>query len=175
VLVDNGLHAVELSDIARRAGVGKTTVYRRWGSVPSLVADLLQNMAEESVSRTETGAIDGDLQANARLIVKTLSDPRQGALFAAIIAAATCDSDTATQLQRFYDVRLAEWAPCVEQAVARGELPAGTDPVAVLIAVSGPLYYRHLTRTLELSEDDAMRAAAAAVAAARAGVFVVDE
>ena len=33
VLADEGLAGVDLADVARRAGVGKTTVYRRWGSV----------------------------------------------------------------------------------------------------------------------------------------------
>ncbi len=171
VLVSEGLQAVELSDIARRAEVGKTTVYRRWGTVAALMGDLLAQMAEDSVTRTETGSIDGDLLANARLVARTLRNPRQGKLFAAIIAAASSDPATATELQRFYDIRLAEWAPCVVQAVERGELPAGTDPVAVLVAVSGPLYYRRLTRTKAPTDRDAVQAAAAAAAAARAGAF----
>ncbi len=171
VLVSEGLQAVELSDIARRAEVGKTTVYRRWGTVAALMGDLLAQMAEDSVTRTETGSIDGDLLSNARLVARTLRDPRQGKLFAAIIAAASSDPATATELQRFYDIRLAEWAPCVVQAVERGELPAGTDPVAVLVAVSGPLYYRRLTRTKAPTDRDAVQAAAAAAAAARAGAF----
>ncbi len=173
VLAEQGFAQLDLADVARRAEVGKTTVYRRWGSVTGLVADLLAEMAEESLPRTETGAVLGDLRANARLVRRTLADPRQGALFRAVIAAATGDGRTAEALRRFYEVRVAEWAPCVEQAVARGELPPGTDASEVVRAVSAPLYYTLLTTGVAPGVAAADRAADAAVAAARAGVFVV--
>ncbi|GGX65711.1 TetR/AcrR family transcriptional regulator [Streptomyces fructofermentans] len=171
VLAEQGFAGLDLADVARRAEVGKTTVYRRWGSVTGLVADLLADMAEQSLPRTETGSVLGDLRANADLVRRTLADPRQGALFRAVIAAATCDARTSDALRRFYEVRVAEWAPCVEQAVARGELPTGTDPAEVVRAVSAPLYYTLLTTGSAPGPDAAFRAADAAVAAARAGVF----
>ena len=40
MLVESGLQGLELTAVADRAGVGKSTVYRRWGSVPALVTDL---------------------------------------------------------------------------------------------------------------------------------------
>ncbi|WP_159943279.1 MULTISPECIES: TetR/AcrR family transcriptional regulator [unclassified Nocardiopsis] len=170
-LVEHGVHGLDLADVARRAEVGKTTVYRRWGSVPALVADLLEDMAEQSLPRVETGALLGDLTANARLVRRTLADPRQGALFRAVIAAAACDERTARALHRFYAVRIAEWAPCVEQAVERGEVPEGTDAAEVVRAVSAPLYYRMLVSGDPLDEAAADRCARAAVAAARAGAY----
>lgn len=124
VLAEQGFDRLDLADVARRAEVGKTTVYRRWGSVTALVADLLAEMAEQSLPRTRTGSVRGDLRANASLVQRTLTDPRQGALFRAVIAAAACDERTAQALRRFYEVRVAEWAPCVAEGVARGELPA---------------------------------------------------
>ncbi|WP_369260847.1 MULTISPECIES: TetR/AcrR family transcriptional regulator [unclassified Streptomyces] len=173
VLAEQGFAHLDLADVARRAEVGKTTVYRRWGSVTGLVADLLGDMAEQSVPRTETGSVLGDLRANAALVRRTLADPRQGALFRAVIAAAACDSRTAEALRRFYDVRVAEWAPCVEQGVVRGELPVGTDAGLVVRAVSAPLYYALLTTGVVPDAAAADRAAEAAVAAAVAGVYVV--
>ncbi|GLZ16197.1 transcriptional regulator [Actinomadura sp. NBRC 104425] len=171
-LVEQGFDCLDLAEIARRAGVGKTTVYRRWGSVAGLVADLLTDMAEQSLPRTRTGSVAEDLRANARLVQRTLTDPRQGALFKAVIAAAVCDARTAEALHRFYDVRITEWAPCVEEAVARGELPEGTDAREVIRAVSAPLYYRLLASGDPLDEATADRAAEAALAAARAGAYV---
>lgn len=171
-LAEHGFDRLDLADIARRADVGKTTVYRRWGTVPGLVADLLADMAEQSLPRSHTGTLLGDLQAHARLVQRTLTDPRQGRLFKALIAAATCDGRTAEALHRFYDARITEWAPCVQEAVDRGELPAGTDPREVVKAVSAPLYYRLLNTGDPLDEAAADRAAEAALAAARAGVFV---
>ncbi|WP_405991879.1 TetR/AcrR family transcriptional regulator [Streptomyces sp. NBC_00986] len=173
VLAEQGVDRLDLSDVARRAEVGKTTVYRRWGSVTALVADLLVDMAEQSLPREETGSLLGDLRANALLVQRTLADPRQGALFRAVIAAATCDVRTAEALRHFYEVRVAEWAPCVEQAVARGELPAGTDPSQVVRAVSAPLYYELLTTGTAPDTPAAERAARAARAAAVAGVYVI--
>ncbi|WP_371101378.1 TetR/AcrR family transcriptional regulator C-terminal ligand-binding domain-containing protein [Streptomyces sp. PU_AKi4] len=171
-LAEHGFAHLDLADVARRAEVGKTTVYRRWGTATGLVADLLLDMAEQSLPRTETGSLLGDLRANARLVRRTLADPRQGALFKAVIAAATCEARTAEALHRFYDVRVEEWAPCVQQAVDRGEVPEGTDAHEVIRAVSAPLYYRLLTTGAPLDEAAADRAAEAAAAAARAGAYV---
>ncbi|MEU4654751.1 TetR/AcrR family transcriptional regulator [Streptomyces sp. NPDC023723] len=172
VLAEHGFAGLDLADLARRADVGKTTVYRRWGSVPGLVADLVVDMAERSVPRVETGSLLGDLRANARLVRCTLTDPRQGELFKALIVAAACDGKAAEALRHFYDIRVGEWAPCVDQAVERGEVPAGTDAFEVVRAVSAPLYYRLLVGGGPLDEAAADRAAEAAVAAARAGAYV---
>ncbi|OLF12500.1 TetR/AcrR family transcriptional regulator [Actinophytocola xanthii] len=170
MLAERGFAALDLGELATRAEVGRTTVYRRWGSVAAVVADLLLEMAAESLPRADTGTLLGDLRANARLVVRTLTDPRQGALFRSMLAAATSDEATAAALRRFYTTRIAEWAPCVTDAVARGEVPADTDPEEVIRAVSAPLYYRLLTGTAELDETAADRAAEAAVVAAKAGV-----
>ncbi|MFC8538641.1 TetR/AcrR family transcriptional regulator [Streptomyces sp. NPDC057249] len=171
-LAEHGFDRLDLADVARRAEVGKTTVYRRWSSPTGLIADLLDDMAEQSSPRARTGSLADDLRANARLVLKTLTDPRQGALFRSVIAAATCDPRTARALHRFYTVRVAEWAGCVTEAVERGELPSGTDPDEVVRAVSAPLYYRLLASGDPLDEAAADRAADAAVLAAKAGAYV---
>lgn len=172
LLVECGLAGVELSSVAERAGVGKSTVYRRWGSVPALVADLLTEMAETSLPRSHTGSLRGDLLTSAHLIRRTFADPRQGRLFKAIIAAATCNDHTATALAEFYESRLRELASMVDDGVARGEVPAGTDPLDVIRYISAPLYYQFLTTTTPVSRDDADRSVDAALAAAQAGVFI---
>ncbi|MFE9092991.1 TetR/AcrR family transcriptional regulator [Streptomyces sp. NPDC007264] len=171
VLAEHGFAHLDLADVARRAGVGKTTVYRRWGSVTALVAELLRDMAEQSLPRVDTGSALGDLRANAELVQRTLADERQGALFRAVIAAGVCDTHAAAALRHFYEVRVAEWEPCVTAAVARGEFPEGTDAGAVVRAVSAPLYYRMLTTGAAPDPADAHQAARAAVAAAAAGVY----
>ncbi|MGC5165964.1 TetR-like C-terminal domain-containing protein [Luteimicrobium sp. DT211] len=170
-LAADGFEALDLGEVARRAGVGKTTVYRRWGTPGALAADLLADMAEQSLSRSDTGRLEQDLRANARLVVKTLNDPRQGRLFKALIAASLCNEQAAVALHHFYDVRIEEWAGCVRDAVARGEVPAGTDPHAVVAAVSAPLYYGLLNTGRALTDSDADAAARAAATAAQAGVW----
>ncbi|MGY0485716.1 TetR/AcrR family transcriptional regulator [Streptomyces sp. WG-D5] len=171
VLAEHGFDRLDLADVARRADVGKTTVYRRWGSPSGLVADLLDQMAQESLPRTDTGSLRDDLTANAALVRRTLADARQGPLFRAVIAAAACDERAAGALARFYAVRVGEWVPCVERAVSRGELPTGTDAAEVIRAVSAPLYYRLLTTGVPPTEADAARAVRATLAAAQSGAY----
>lgn len=171
LLIEAGLAGIEMTDVAHRAGVGKSTVYRRWGSVPALVADLLTEMAETSLPRSDTGSLRGDLTANATLIRRTLNDARQGRLFKALIAAATCDEHTAAALAAFYDSRIAELAPVVVDAIQRGEAPGDTDPVAVIRQVSAPLYYQFLTSTQRLTMKDAQRSVDVTMAAVAAGAL----
>lgn len=173
-LAQDGFDRLDLAEIARRAGVGKTTVYRRWGTVPGLVADLLSEMAEDSSPHTDTGSLLGDLTAQARLVQSTLDDARQGPLFKALITAAACNRQTADALHRFYRIRTDEWAPCVTAAIDRGEVPPGTDPHEVVRAVSAPLYYRLLIDGTPIDQPAADRAAKAAATAAEAGAFTTD-
>lgn len=172
LLVESGLEALELTAVAQRAEVGKSTVYRRWGSVSALVADLLIDMADTSSRRPSTGSLPTDLLAAAKLIRRTLTDARQGPLFTAIIAAATCDPITAHGLAAFYRKRIDEVSPIVDEAVDRGEAPPGTDAAEVIRYLSAPLYYTVLTDTRPLTKADVERAVAATLAAVRAGVFI---
>jgi AcrR family transcriptional regulator len=172
LLAEEGFAALDLTAVAHRANVGRTTVYRRWGTATGLIADLLAAMAEESLPRTVHGSAERDLQANARLVQRTLSDARQGRLFKALIVAGACDRSAAEALHAFYAVRVEEWAPCVTDAIERGELPEGTDPHQVIRAVSAPLYYAFLASGEPLTEERADVAAGAAIAAARSGAYL---
>lgn len=172
LLAERGFANLDPAEVATRAGVGKTTVYRRWRTPAGLVADLLTEMAETSLPHADTGSLRGDLIANARLVARTLNDPRQGGLFASLLAAATADPATATALRHFYDTRLTEWSPCIAAATSRGEVPHETDARAVLSAVSAPLYYRLLTTGDPIDDATAVTAAEAAALAAREGLFV---
>lgn len=172
LLVVGGFEGVELTEVARRSGASKSTLYRRWGTVSALVADLLADMAETSSPRPATGSLTEDLLSIARLIQRTLADARQGRLFAAIIAAATCNPDTADALAGFYQTRISEFAPTIADGIARGDAPHGTDPADVIRYLSAPLYYRMLTGNGAPDIDDANRATKATLAAIAAGVFI---
>lgn len=170
-LVERGFDGLSMDQVAARAGVGKTTVYRRWGTTARLVTDLMTELAEQSSPPPGTGGIDGDLRANALSVLGAINDPRLGATFQAVIAAATCDEEAATALRAFYTRRIAEWAKVVDAAVDRGELPPGTDGPELIRAVSAPLYYRLVVTREPVDEVIAERAASRALAAARAGAF----
>jgi AcrR family transcriptional regulator len=171
LLVESGIEGVELAAVAERAGVGKSTVYRRWGSVAALVADLLVDMADTSSPHPATGSLSNDLLAAAKLIRRTLTDPRQGPLFKAIIATATCDPTTANALAAFYRKRVDEVSHVVSAAVDRGEAPDGVDAREVVRHLSAPLYYRFLTDTAPISAAVVRRSVALTIAGVHAGVF----
>lgn len=174
VIVERGLAGIELGDVARRAEVGRATVYRRWRTASGLIADLLADMAERSEPRSRTGRLETDLLANARLVQRTLNSRRQGPIFRAVIAASATDPVCAQALRDFYRARLRTWAPCVVEAIERGEAPPGTDPVAVIMAVSAPLYYRLLLSDQRLDRAAVGQAVAVTLAAVRAGAFVTE-
>ncbi|WP_327374526.1 TetR/AcrR family transcriptional regulator [Streptomyces sp. NBC_01216] len=172
-LATAGFHALNMDHIAAGAGVGKTTVYRRWGSPVGLVADLLRDMADRSLPASDTGSLAGDLRANAALVLRILTDRRMGAVLRAVIAAAACDEECAEALSGFYRARLEEWAPVVRRGAERGEIAPDTDGAELLRAVSAPLYYRFIITREPLGPADAERAVAAALTAADGGAFTV--
>ncbi|MGV9675388.1 TetR/AcrR family transcriptional regulator [Nocardia sp. NPDC003482] len=171
LLVERGFAHLDLTEVATRAGVGKTTVYRRWRTPAGLVADILTDMAETSLPHADTGTLLGDLLANATLVAETLTHPRQGPLFKSLIAAATCDEEAARALRHFYDTRLTEWTPCVERAKSRAEIPPETNPRTLLKAVSAPLYYNLLTTGDPITPQSATTAAHSAHQAALLGLY----
>ncbi|NUS06004.1 MAG: TetR/AcrR family transcriptional regulator [Nonomuraea sp.] len=172
-LVEHGFHGLTMDQVAARAGVGKTTVYRRWGSRAGLVTDLMIDLAEQSSPHADTGSIEGDLLANALSVKDAVTDHRLGVTFQAVIAAGTSDAQAVQALQAFYLRRIEEWAKVVDAAVKRGELPEGTDGMEVIRAISAPLYYRLLVTKEPVDETVARNAALRTLAAARAGAFVV--
>ncbi|MEV0630315.1 TetR/AcrR family transcriptional regulator [Nonomuraea wenchangensis] len=171
-LVEHGFHGLTMDQVAVRAGVGKTTLYRRWGSPAGLVTDLMVELAEQSSPHADTGSIEGDLRANAMAVVEAVNDGRLGATFQAVIAAATCDEQAAAALRAFYLRRIEEWAGVVELAVGRGELPPGTDATEVIRAVSAPLYYLLVVTREPVTAEAAERSVRRALAAAKAGAFI---
>ena len=68
--------------------------------------------------------------------------------------------------------RMAQTEPIVTRAVARGQLPAGTSPDDLMKHLTAPLFHRLLVTAEPLTQASADQAAAAALVAARAGVFV---
>jgi AcrR family transcriptional regulator len=171
-LVEHGYAALSVEGVAARAGVNKTTVYRRWGSKDSLIVDAVETFAVAQADVPDSGDVDEDLQLWARSILRTLTGPVSGALVRAVFGGAG-DSPPVTELRhRFWLIRAALVRPVVERAVQRGQLPAGTDADEVIKHVGAPLYYRLLVLAEPLTPEAARLAGAATAAAAHAGVFV---
>jgi AcrR family transcriptional regulator len=161
-----------VEQVAQRAGVAKTTVYRRWGSTEGLVLDLLRDLSNTRIPVPDTGDLAADLQALARSIVAIYRDPATYALIGTVVAAAVSVPEARQTLTEFFAGRTAQTAIIAERAVSRGELPPGTDTVEVIRLMAAPFYYRMFITGEPVDDDVADRAAAAAVTAAKAGLLV---
>ncbi|WP_199439065.1 TetR/AcrR family transcriptional regulator [Umezawaea beigongshangensis] len=169
-LIDKGFTGVTMENVALRASVHKTTLYRRWGTVQALIVEALEpTLARWAVP--DTGSLRGDLEAIALELVRTFADPELRAIPEAVVVGAMRSADTVEALRTFYADRLGRAAVVVRRAVERGELPAGTDPVEVLRATCAPVFLRVFITREPVDEAVAHRAVDAALAAAAAGVF----
>jgi AcrR family transcriptional regulator len=164
---------VSIETIAARAGVHKTTVYRRWGSKVELIAEALIGAARSHIEVPDTGSVDLDLRLLARAVQVVLSLPQGAAITRALIVGAMTSPELARLMEQFWAARLEAISVIVDRAIQAGQLPAGTDAAALMHAVAAPLYYQLLVAREPVTESDADLSAAAALTAAAAGLFVV--
>ena len=151
-LVDVGYAQLSLEAIARRAGVHKTTVYRRWGSREAVLEDALLAYADRRVPIPNTGSLRGDLEELVRNVVENVSSPQTEAILRALVAAADRDRALAEIGRRYWERRFALAGEIARRAAARGELSPEVDPSFVIEALVAPIYLR-LLLTFEPLDD----------------------
>ena len=172
-LIEHGYAGLTVEGVAARAGVNRTTLYRRWGGRDALIVDAVEAFAAAEAKVPDSGDIEEDLRLWARSILATLTGPVSGALVRAVFGGAG-DSPQVHQLRhRFWLIRSALVMPMVHRAIERGQLPAGTAGDEVIRHVGAPLYYRLLVLGEPLTPEAADLAARVTATAARAGVFTV--
>jgi AcrR family transcriptional regulator len=170
-LAEHGYETLSPERVARRAGIDASAVGERWADADALVDVLLEELAQHELVLLDTGSLDTDLRALSAGIAALYGLPGRRAVIGELIHAAAGSPRAAETLRRFWTRRLADAAAPVRRAITAGELPADTDALEVIRARGAPFYYRMFI-TLEPFDDAlADRAAAAAIAAARAGVF----
>ena len=172
-LAAHGFRGLTVENVADRSGVHKTTVYRRWGNVEGLIADALELARDEPWPVPDTGSLRDDLRGVARLVQSGFADPELGPVSSAFVAAAMQSAEAAEALHDFFRARHEQSARVVRRAVERGELPATVDAHELIRLAVAPIYYRLFVTHAPVTEEDADRAADAALAAARAGVLGV--
>jgi AcrR family transcriptional regulator len=143
-LAESGYAAVTLDRIARRAGVHKTTLYRRWGTREALVLEAMLEQAGRRVPIPDTGSLRDDLLALATAAAGTATTPQGEAMIRAVAAAGGHEKALAEHNKRFWVERLAMDGEIVTRAIGRGEAAPATDPLVVIEAVLGPIYFRLL-------------------------------
>ncbi|MFB6990888.1 TetR/AcrR family transcriptional regulator [Streptomyces sp. NPDC056304] len=169
-LTEAGYAGLSVDAVARRAGVHKATLYRRWGTADGLLLDALTLFADRSVAMPDTGTLDGDLRDIARSALAVLTDRAGQALIRAVVSAGR-DAQVAQVIRAFWTRHNTMVTRVVDRAADRGELPAGTEAADVARAIGAPLYMRLLVTAEPLDTAAADQSAAAVAAAARAGVF----
>ncbi|WP_327253002.1 TetR/AcrR family transcriptional regulator [Streptomyces sp. NBC_01244] len=140
-----GFSRMSIEGIARRAGVGKTAVYRRWKSKLHLVLDLVGAFATDGLPVPSTGALYGDVRALLEVMTHVLRHPVASAVIPDLLVEAARNPEIADAVRGALlegQRRMAEGI--ISEAVARGELPVGVDAGRALDLAIGPLYWRQV-------------------------------
>ncbi|MFJ6700808.1 TetR/AcrR family transcriptional regulator [Streptomyces sp. NPDC091272] len=164
-----GYARMSIEGIARRAGVGKTAVYRRWRSKLHLVLDLVQAFAAQGLPAPATGSLQGDVRALLEVASHALRHPVASQVIPDLLVEAVRNPEIAQAIRAaLLDPQHGVAATVVRDAVARGELPERADVDRALDLIVGPLYWRLVVVRTEPAEGHAAYLdglAAAAVAA----------
>ncbi|MFE9253065.1 TetR/AcrR family transcriptional regulator [Streptomyces sp. NPDC007088] len=138
-----GYGRMSIEGIARRAGVGKTAVYRRWRSKLHLVLDLVSAIAASGLPAPDTGSLVGDLTLLYEVTSRALRHPVASQIVPDLLAEAARTPDLQEALQRaLREGQQGAFRGVLDAAAARGELRPGLDQDLALDLVSGPLYWR---------------------------------
>jgi AcrR family transcriptional regulator len=156
-LLDVGWRRTTLTEVARRAGVSRMTIYRTWADMPTLLADLMTREWEGVVTEQTTEAGPA-LERIVDGVVGTVRQLRQNELFVRIVE---LDPELIlpylfSRRGRSQDFILALTAEAVAQGQAAGEIRAG-DPTTIarglLLAVHGFVLSVHTMVDDTVTED----------------------
>jgi AcrR family transcriptional regulator len=142
-LVEHGFTRFRLEHVAARAGVGKATLYRRWGSKEALAEDLLAELAAPHIAIVETGDTRDELRQCVQVALHAIRDTPFGAVIRALLSQIAVnpklgDPFRATVVQ----ARRSEIARVVARGVERGDLRADCAADVATELLIGPVYFR---------------------------------
>jgi AcrR family transcriptional regulator len=164
-----GYSALRVEDVASRSGVNKTSIYRRWPTKVDLVAAALANHSR-AVEIPDTGSFRGDLLEVGRMMVRKVGTPLgRGLIRMSQMERGHPELDSVIRQVRAQHI--CARGIIVERAIARGEVPADTDPLMVSELVSAPISSRLLHHGVDVDERFIERVVDTVIAGARAGAF----
>ncbi len=139
------------SDVADRAGINQSTVYRRWPNKTDLIREALALHTNE-INLPDTGSWKKDLRRLIAELVKFLSNPVELAINQALITNPSPDLELNT---------LESWAPLFEifskpikRAQARGEISDAYDATTLLHLMLSPILLSGLFTKKPLSKQE---------------------
>nr|WP_218902408.1 TetR/AcrR family transcriptional regulator [Streptomonospora nanhaiensis] len=165
-LAEHGYGRMSIEAVARRAGVGKTAIYRRWNSKLQMVIDVVSTAAVKVMPVPDTGSLRGDIRELLDAGAQAMRHPLASQIVPDLLAEAARNPDIADTLEKaLRETQQGVSAVMIGNAVERGELPADTDVELALDMVFGPLYWRVAVTRSPVSPDYLDRLAQGAAAA----------
>ena len=144
LVAEGGYDGVTVERIAARAGVGKTTIYRRWPNKASIVMDAFFEETSPPAAFTDTGDTRADIQRHLRKFVKELQGPL-GCKISMLLAKGQFDEEMAQAFRtRWIEPRCAAAKQVIQRGIERGEIRREVNPEVLVDALYGPIYFRLL-------------------------------
>jgi len=151
--------------VAKRARVGKPTLYKWWPTKAALVLAMFHERLATAPVPVKNESVEQSLRAKVRWLIRELNG-LFGKVMADLIAEGQSEPDVLRELrERHMNERRAASFAEIARAKAAGELKAETDAELLIDSIFGALYYRLLLRyplTEEYGEeliDQALRGA----------------
>jgi AcrR family transcriptional regulator len=141
LLTEVGFAAMSMDAIAARAGIGKTTIYRRYASKEELVADAIESIREEIVI-PDTGNLQSDIDILIENAAQITLNPIGRQTVAMIISSASSNPQFAQiYWTKYLQPRRKAFAVVLERAKARNEIQADLDSDLIFDIMSGIMLY----------------------------------
>lgn len=142
---ERGYGKFTVGDVATRAGVADTTIYRRWGNLESLLADAAITRLTATSPIPDTGSLEGDLRAYAANVARDVSGPDGLAVLRLAVALSTAGRPGERAREQFLAERTSQLRDMLDRARARGERPP--EVLDVVDFILAPMYTRILFGT----------------------------
>ncbi len=143
LLAKGGVRELTVEGVAARAGVAKTTIYRRWRSKDELALAVLIDMVQSVVAVPELGDTRAELTTLVKRAVRVLGKTLMGTVMQGLVPELSTDSDLAVAFRReVVSLRLAEVKRLIERGITRGDIRPDVDVELTHELLFGPVYYR---------------------------------
>jgi AcrR family transcriptional regulator len=140
--------------VAARAGVGKTTIYRRWPSKGLLALDAFVASFREEQAQPDTGTLRGDMLAALHAWVRAVTQTPMGSMLTGLIAEAQHHPELrGAWRDRVLDPLREQHRVMLDRAIARGEIHPSVNREVVLDLFFGAAEHRLLLGHLPMTED----------------------
>jgi AcrR family transcriptional regulator len=156
------LRDLTIEQIARRAGVGKATIYRWWSSKAAVALDAYLKLMARDVAIPNTGSFLQDITLQLQSVTRFYKS-KEGSAFRQFLAEAQSDPQfQQIFLDRFLSPHRVTIRSIWDRGVDRGEIVPDVDIDMAMDIVYGPMIFRLLAGHGELNDDEAAQLAYAA-------------